>query len=151
MDNYVCIDGKQIQLSKETAQELKKKLGIITAVDPITISTTYNYINITRIRPLVFVDKKLNTRIFVNQNFASGSVFGSNCVFIKCLFGSNCTFGKNSLFSGYCEFGPNCNFGYIARFGSNCKFGPHCTFGAGSMFGLDCEYGPGCLFAEYEC
>ena len=41
----------------------------------------------------ILITDKPKQKIFVNQKFADKSVFGDECVFIKCKFGSDCEFG----------------------------------------------------------
>jgi len=56
----------------------------------------------------ILIKDKSRKKIFYNQKFADGSVFGENCVFIKCEFGSYCDFGTDCEFGSYCKFGTDC-------------------------------------------
>lgn len=103
MKNYIQIDGKQIEISEETAENLRKQFSKKeTKSEDISIGyEMFCDIDWDK-KEEVLIKDKLENRVFINQKFADNSEFGYNCVFIKCKFGSNCKFGS------FCEFGSYC-------------------------------------------
>lgn len=121
MKNFITIDGKQIELSEETIKNIKAQLEVKeTPSSEIGI----DYKQVSDIdwenKQEILIKDKPEKKIFYNQKFANNSVFGDNCVFIKCKFGGFCEFGS------YCEFGSCCEFGSGCEFGSDCEFGGFC-------------------------
>ena len=119
MKNYISIGGKKIEISEETALNLKKELTSKTKETPSDEVAIGEYKFIHKIdwgkKDEVPIKDNPEKKIFVNQKFADGSVFGNDCVFIRCKFGSYCEFGSVCEFGSYCEFGSHCKFGYCCR------------------------------------
>lgn len=114
MDSYIVIEGKKIELSSETLNNIKdqfKSEGKIKETSSENVSIPYKHMFEIQWdkKEAILIKDNSNKRIYVNQNFANNSDFGENCVFIKCEFGS------------YCEFGLSCKFGSCCKFGSYCK------------------------------
>ena len=129
MKNFIQINGKKIEISEETAENLKKQFSQKeipsdnVAIGSYEFSCDIDWVN----KEEILIKDKPKQKIFVNQKFANNSEFGNSCVFIKCKFGS------------YCEFGSGCKFGSDCKFGSSCEFGSDCKFGNSCEFGSDCK------------
>ena len=117
MKNYIYLEGKKIEISEKTAENLKEQFNqketpsLEVAMGSYEMIYTINWSE----KEEILIKDKPKKMIFVNQKFADNSEFGDNCVFIKCKFGSGCEFGN------YCEFGSWCYFGSDCNFGSSCK------------------------------
>ena len=160
--DYIVIDGKKIELSKETVNNIKSQINNKKATPSSAIANDYKYMNEIDwdIREKILVNDKQNKIIYINTYFDKNSKFGNNCVFIKCKFrpgcgfGSDCEFGSGCGFGLGCKFGSGCEFGLGCKFGSNCefglgyKFGSNCKFRSGCGFGSDCKFGSGCGFGS---
>jgi len=130
-------NGKEVKISEESYNAL------VDAVNEDNIdnntSLVESYVAVCNLdKPKIKTTERKNNQIYVNQIFDDKSVFGSNCVFIKCKFGSGCKFDS------FCKFGSYCRFGSDCEFGSSCKFGSYCRFGSDCEFGSSCEFGSNC-------
>ena len=133
MKNYIYLEGKKIEISEETAENLKEQFNQKETPSSEVAIKSYKYmcdINWDEKEEVLIKDKP-EKMIFVNQKFADNSEFGDNCVFIKCKFGSWCEFGSRCYFGSGCKFGSWCEFGNYCEFGSWCEFGSSCYFGSG--------------------
>ena len=117
MKNYIYLEGKKIEISEETAENLKEQFNQKETPSSEVAIKSYKYmcdINWDEKEEVLIKDKP-KKMIFVNKKFADNSEFGDNCVFIKCKFGSCCKFGN------LCKFGSRCEFGSGCKFESGCK------------------------------
>lgn len=136
MKNYIKIDNKKIEISDETANNLKQQFG--NGIEPTPsgdIGIDYEMMGGIDwySKEEILITDEPNNKIFYNQKFADNSKFGDNCVFMKCKFGSYCEFGSYCKFDSFCEFGSYCEFGSNCKFDSYCKFGSCCKFGYGCI------------------
>lgn len=105
-------------------------------------------------KPIKTTERK-DRRVYINQIFDKGSIFGPNCIFIICEFGNNCDLGAGSKFINRCNFGNKCVFGgacefdELATFSNNCKFNRVCSFKKFCKFGEFCEFNEGCKFDKH--
>lgn len=107
------LDGKKIEISEETSKNLKEQLrdNIKPTPSKEVYTCGYDYMDEKSVngdwkeKPILIKDKP-RQKIFVNKVFASGSEFGSYCVFIKCVFGDNCKLGS------YCELSSGSTLGF---------------------------------------
>ena len=109
MTNKLIIEGKEIPLSNETVNNIKKVINlnqevIIKHPDEIANVLTYKLMGEISWQniPPVKITEKADRKIYVNQHFAEGSIFGRYCIFVKCKFNAHCEFGAR------CEFGAGC-------------------------------------------
>ena len=99
MKNYIQINNKKIEISQETADKLANQFSETPKETPSDEVAMGSYKFVSDInweeKEEVLIKDKPNKKIFVNQRFADGSVFGDSCVFLKCKFGSDCEFGSD--------------------------------------------------------
>ena len=103
MKNFIQIDNKKIEISEETANNLKEQFSLMQSSDDVAMGSYKLFSEIDwEEEEEILIKDKLIKKIFVNKKFSDGSVFGVSCVFIKCKFGADCEFGFG------CEFGSDC-------------------------------------------
>ena len=110
-------DGKEVKISEESYKALRESIVEGYKIDDdVSLVKTYRYLcDLPKDQPKIKTTKKKNKQVYVNQVFADNSLFGGECVFIKCKFGSSCEFGS------YCKFDSSCEFNSGCKFGSGCK------------------------------
>jgi len=115
-------DGKKVKISEESYKALSESIKKDYKIDNNTsLVDSYKFVSeLSDSQIKIKTTEKRDKQIYVNEIFADESVFGSDCIFIKCKFGSDCEFDSDCVFDSYCVFKPYC------RFGSNCEFNSNC-------------------------
>jgi hypothetical protein len=123
MKTIILENGKKVKISEESYTNFVTAIKEKNVNNDSSLVETYKYVCDLKETNKILTTIKKSKQVYVNQVFSDNSVFGNECVFIKCEFGSSCKFGS------YCEFGLGCKFGSYCEFGSSCEFGSICEFG----------------------
>ena len=96
MKKITLENGKIVEISEESYKELSNSIQDFRIDNNSSLVETYKYVcSLPQNQEKIKTTENKEKQIYVNKVFADGSVFGRECIFIKCKFSSYCKFGSS--------------------------------------------------------